>query len=334
MMRASAALALACILACGTTHAQESRLQTSVALPSTSLTFATTYLAADLGLFDDAGLQVKVLDINGVGAPNSVISGAVDFTLTTGSTFSRAAVKGQRLLIIANMIDRPQMEVVLKRSMAEQGGFDPRKPVEERGKLLKGKTIAVDGVFTNLHAWLQLVARKAGLDPEKDLKVTPLPAANMLAAMMAGTVDGFSSSQPWTAMATRDKSGIVLASSFLGDAPEIVPFAYSVLATRPEVCEKRQPVCSAMAKAYVEAARILREEPVRATLTLARRFPDIPQDVLNQAVETIRRSTPEVPAATVEGLQNSETFNVRSGVLKAEDTLKNFDGLFTTKYVQ
>ena len=313
--------------------AQDALESASVSLPSKSLTFSTTYLAQDLGLFTRAGVNMKIVDINGVGAPNAVISGSVEFTLTTGSTFSRAAIKGQRMLIVANMIERPQMELVFRQPLADQLGFDAKSPVETRGKLLKGRTIAVDGIFTNLHAWVQLVARKAGLDPEKDLKVTPMPAPNMLAGVASGVIDGFSSSPPWTTMATQSKAGIVLASSYAGDAPEIIPFAYSVLATRPEVCEQRQSLCEKVVKAYAAAARILHDEPERATAALKARFPDIPDPVLAAAVETIRRSTPERPLVTIEGLQNSETFNVRAGVLKAEETLKSFDGLFTTRFV-
>ena len=134
-------------------------------------------------------------------------------------------------------------------------------------------------------------------------------------------------------MATQSKAGIVLASSYAGDAPEIIPFAYSVLATRPEVCEQRPSLCEKVVKAYAAAARILHDEPERATAALKARFPDIPDPVLAAAVETIRRSTPERPLVTIEGLQNSETFNVRAGVLKAEETLKSFDGLFTTRFV-
>ena len=48
----------------------------------------------------------------------------------------------------------------------------------------------------------------------------------------------------------------------------------------------------------------------------------------------IRRSTPASPKATIEGLENSERFNVSAGVLKAEDTLKSWSGLFTDEFLR
>ena len=307
--------------------------QTSLALPSTSLTFSGAYLAKDLGLFDQNGLDVRLSEINGVGAPNAVLSGAVDWTLTTGSTFARAAVRGQRMLIVANMIERPQMELVMARPLAERLGFNATAPLEERGKLLRGRTIGIDGVFTNLHAWVQIVARKAGLDPDKDLRVTPLPASNMLAAMAAGTIDGFSSSLPWTVSPVMDGSGVMLASSFAGDVPEIIPFAYSVLVTRPQVCAERRILCVKMAHAFAEAARILREDKPRALAALRKRFPQMAEAVLAASLDAIARSTPALPEATIQGLENSETFNLVAGVLKPDERLKSYDGLFTAEFL-
>ena len=330
-VRTGALLAVALLVGDGARA--EANLHTSLALPSTSLTFSGAYLAKDLGLFEKNGLDVKVLDINGVGAPNAVLSGAVDFTLTTGSTFARAAVRGQKMLILANMIERPQMELVLSKPIAERLGFDGAASVAQRGRLLKGRTIGIDGVFTNLHAWVQLVARKAGLDPDKDFKVTPLPAANMLAAMATGTIDGFSSSLPWTISPVMDGSGVILASSFAGDAPEIIPFAYSVLVTRPAVCVENRALCAKMTAAFAEAARILRNDQPRALATLRLRFPQISEPVLKASLEMIARSTPALPEATIQGLENSETFNVAAGVLKPDDKLKTYDGLFTTEFL-
>lgn len=37
---------------------------------------------------------------------------------------------------------------------------------------------------------------------------------------------------------------------------------------------------------------------------------------------------------TLEGIRNNETFNVMAGLLKPEEALKSFDGLFTDKYVK
>ena len=61
-------------------------------------------------------------------------------------------------------------------------------------------------------ALVQLVAKKAGLDPEKDIRVAPMPAPNMPAAMAAKSIDGFSSSLPWTIGEVAEGKAVMLAS--------------------------------------------------------------------------------------------------------------------------
>lgn len=309
------------------------RLETSIALPTTSLTFSTTYIAQDLGFWDKQGLAVKVVVIVGVGAPNAVIAGSVDFTLTTASTFARAAERGQRELIIANTLDRPMMEVVLRKDLAEAGGFDPAAPLADRAKLLRGRTMAVDGIYTNIHAFLQLVARKGGLDPETDLNVAPMIAPNMPAAMAAKAIDGFSASLPWTVAAVATGQAVLVASSPRGDLPELLPFAYSVLMTRPAVCTDHPAICERMAAGYAAAGTFLREHPQAAVPILKKRFPNIADDMLHRSIETVRAATPPQPKVAPVALENSEHFNVAAGIIKPDAMLKSFAGLYTNSFV-
>ena len=50
----------------------------------------------------------------GVEAVNAVIAGSADFTVSTGPVFCAPMRKGQPLLAIANLIDKPLVEMVLR----------------------------------------------------------------------------------------------------------------------------------------------------------------------------------------------------------------------------
>jgi NitT/TauT family transport system substrate-binding protein len=303
-------------------------------LPSTSLTFSSAYIAQDQGFWAKEGLEVKMVNIAGVGAPNAVIAGSVDFTLTTASTFARAAARGQRMLVIANLLERPMMELVLRKDIVTGAGLDAAAPLAERAKALRGRTIGVDGVYTNLHAFLQLVARKGGLDPETDLRVAPLTAPNMPAAMAAHSIDGFSSSMPWTVGAVAAGQAVMIASSPRGDLPELLPFAYAVLMTRPELCRDHRAVCERMARGFIAAAAFIRSQPDALLPILKKHFPDIADDVMIEAIATIRSATPEKPVVTQAALENAERFSVNAGMVKPEEKLQSFDGLFTDEFVR
>jgi NitT/TauT family transport system substrate-binding protein len=306
---------------------------TILALPTVSLTFTAVYVAQDLGLWEKQNLTVKSVVIQGVGSPNAVIAGSVDFTVTTASTFGRAAARGQRLLVIANLLNRPMMELVLSKSVADAAHFNPEAPLAERAKILKGKIIAIDGVATNLHAYAQLVALRGGLDPDKDMQFAPMASTNMPAALKSRAIDAFTASLPWTIDAVQSGAAVMVASSPRGDLPEMLPFNYAVLMTRPSLCSDQRPICEKMGHGIAQAMQFVREQPDETLAIVKTRFPQMSDQILAASLATIRNATPETPTPMLDGFENSENFNVNAHVLKPEERLKSFDGLYTDEFV-
>src|SRR5205085_8307083 len=137
-------------------------------LPTPTHSFSSAFNADDAGFYKKESLKLSHRTIVGVGAPNAVIAGSADFTIGTGPVFLRAAAKGQRMLAIANLVDRPLVELVLRKDVADAAGITPTMPLAERAKALAGKTIGIQGVGSIIHAWERLVASRAGLDVEQD----------------------------------------------------------------------------------------------------------------------------------------------------------------------
>jgi ABC-type nitrate/sulfonate/bicarbonate transport system substrate-binding protein len=314
--------------------AQTKALETSIALPTISLTFATSYIAEDAGIWEKEGLKVTTRLISGVGAPNAVIAGSIDFTLMTGSTFARAAVRGQRMFAIANVVDRPMVEFVLRKDVAEAAGIKPGMTLANRAKALRGKTIAVDGVQSAVHAFMMLVARKGGVDPEKDIRLSPMAPASMLPALTNKGIDGYAASLPWTTQALARGDAVMLASGPGGDLPEYTPSAYIVLATRPQVCQEQRALCERMARSFKAAAQFINEKPEAALDLLKKRFRQMDPALVAAAFAVSRAATPKDVRISAKSLDNSQQYNVNAGVLKAEDLLKSYDGLFTDEFVK
>ena len=133
-----------------------------LAVPNVALTFAPGYLAEDLGLFAKHGLNVKSVVITGIGSANAVISGSADFAQISGATLTRAAARGQRLLGIVSTLNRPTIQIVLRKEIAAAAGFDPKATLEQRAQLMRSRTIAVDSINSVIHAYVLLLARRAG----------------------------------------------------------------------------------------------------------------------------------------------------------------------------
>ena len=64
------------------------------------------------------------MQITGIGAINSVISGSSHFAQASASSFGRATARGQKLIAIATTIDRPFAQIVLRKEIAQAAGFD------------------------------------------------------------------------------------------------------------------------------------------------------------------------------------------------------------------
>src|SRR5207253_708794 len=153
---------------------QAQDIEILMALPAPTLTFSSSFIAEDAGFYKKEGLKVSHRILVGVASPNAVIAGSADFTIGTGPVFLRAAAAGQRLFAIANLIDKPLVELVLRKDVAEAAGINDKMPLAERAKALKGKTIGIQGVGSIVHAWERLVAARGGLDVEKDVRIAPM----------------------------------------------------------------------------------------------------------------------------------------------------------------
>ena len=122
-----AAAALVILLAAPVRAEDAKPAEIVLANPAISLSFSASYLAEDLGIFKKNGLDVKMIEVAGVGALNAVISGSADFGQPSSLSVTRAAQKGQRLLAIAETSNKPIIQVALRKEFADAGGFDAKR---------------------------------------------------------------------------------------------------------------------------------------------------------------------------------------------------------------
>lgn len=304
-----------------------------IALPAPTLTFSSPFLAEDAGFYKKEGLNVTHRMLVGVAAVNAVISGSADFTIGTGPVFLRAAAQGQRLLAIANLIDRPLVEMVMRKDVYEALNINDKMSLAQRAKLLKGKTIAIQGVGSIIHAWERLVAARGGLDPENDVRIAPMDPPAMLAALETKAVDGFTTSLPYTTQAVLRGSAVMFASAAEGAAPDLIPFAYGLVATKPATCQTDRDKCVRVVRALAEANQMIREKPQAALDILRNRFKQMDPAVLTAAWKTVSQAHAANLRVTEPELAHSEKVNLEAKLLDPKDKLKSYDGLYTDKYL-
>ncbi|MCC6947260.1 MAG: ABC transporter substrate-binding protein [Bradyrhizobiaceae bacterium] len=336
MFRKVSATISAAALALGfaASTAKSQAIDVIMALPAQTLTFASVYVAEDMGFLKKEGLNVSFRNLVGVASPNAVIAGSADFTYTTAPVFLRAAAKGQPLFAIANLLDKPMVEIVLRKDVAERIGITENMPLAERAKRLKGLTIAIQGVGSIVHAWERYVVAKGGLDVENDVRIAPMDPPAMLPALENKAVDGYTTSMPFTTQAVLKGSAIMLASS-VTDAPELIPFAYGLLYTRPEVCQKSREMCARMARAFQGAAKMIQEQPDKVfEEVLKKRFAKMEPELLKAAWDVTQKAHAKDIRVNKAMLDNSQKVSIDAKLLEPADVLKNYDGLYTDEFLK
>src|SRR5262249_39212163 len=305
--------------------------EVSLAYPNVAFTFSAAYLAEDLGLFAKHGLRLKPLLVSGPGSTNAVISGSADFALASTTVQTRAAARGQRLLSIVNPTDRPIVQIILPKALASN--FAPEAPLAVRPRLVRGRTIACDAIGSILHGYPLMLAKRAGFDAN-EMRISPMAPPTALAAFQARQIDGFAMSMPWPIGPVLEGSATLIASGPDGDPPDMTPFGNATIITKPETCERRKSVCQKMGRAITEAVAYLHDRPAAPLALLKKRFSTLDDKVLAAGFELIRKSTPRSPMTLRAALENGEIYSIEAGLLKAEDKLKSYDGLYTDEYVK
>jgi sulfonate transport system substrate-binding protein len=305
-----------------------------ISLPADVMQFLAVYAAQQEGFWKEQGLDVDTVLITGIGAFNSVVSGSADFSVSSGAALTRAAAHGQRMLAIANLIDKPVWVLVVRKEVAEAAHFDPNAPLATRAKILAGKKIAVDGFNSIVHGYLRVLAKAGGVDPDSGLTVASLAPAETLAAFARGAIDGFVNGPPWPQQVLQDGSAVEVASPLAGDPDWIAPNGSGVIVTRPEFCVQHRSICVKMGRGLREGAQFIHNQPDAALVLLKRHFDKIDPAVVERAFKAVVIGTPVPPLMTEQVLANSERLNIDAGLEKSEEKLKSYDGLFTDEFVK
>ena len=306
---------------------------TTLAMPAVTILFLAEYVAEDMQLWPQEDLDVKIVFIAGVGAMNSVISGSSDFSFSSGASIDRAAAHGQKLLTVATLNDQVGQYVVIRKDIADAAHFDATAPLSIRAKILKGHTFAMGGVNSIADAYLRVVAMAGGITAD-EMTITPMQPDEFLAAYARKTIDGFSFGPPWPQQTIAEGTSVIVANGAAGEPKEISPFASAILVTRPQFCVDHHSICAKMGHSMVEAVNIIETRPEDALAVLKKRFATMDPSVLAASFAAVKTMTPVPPVTSARMLANSDLVNVEAEIIKPEDKLASYDGLFDNQFVQ
>ncbi len=306
----------------------------TLSLPADGIHFLALYAAEDFHFLEQQGLEVKTVFIAGIGSFNAVVSGSAEFSVGSGASLARAAARGQRMLAIANMSSRPTWNVVVRKEVAEAAHFDRNAPLADRAKILKGLRMGVGGINTVAHAYLKVIAKTGGIDPDQGMVVAAMQPPDIIAAMTRQAIDGFVDGPPWPQKTDDDGMTVTVAEGIAGDPSWLAPVGSGLIITRPQLCIDHRSMCMKMGQAVAQGAKFIHEHSDEALASLKKRFPQFDEKTLARSLVVVQKATPSPPIVEEAAIVNSDKVNVEAGLMKPDEMLKSYDGLYTAEFVK
>jgi ABC-type nitrate/sulfonate/bicarbonate transport system substrate-binding protein len=268
-----------------------------VAIPDMiSPSYFPAIAAVELGFFRDEGMDARLELLYPVTRTYEELrEGRLDFVggAAHAPLYAFPGWKGCKLL--AALAQNMYWFLVVRKDLA------PR-----RGDLsvVKGLRIgAAPGPVDGLRRML----REAGIDPERDLKIGPVPgwaSAGASFGLMAahaleeGKLDGFWANGMGAEVAVRGGIGTLVLDARRGDGPAAArDYTFAALVTTQQKIDREPDLVAAAVRALVRAQQALRQDPARATAVGKRLFPATEAGLI---AELVRRDAPFYDAAITE----------------------------------
>ncbi|MGH7951586.1 MAG: CmpA/NrtA family ABC transporter substrate-binding protein, partial [Limisphaerales bacterium] len=231
-------------------------------------------MAQELGLFKKYGLNVILSrELGWATIRDKIIHRELDAAhAVAGMPFAATLGLGsiQCDCLTALVLNLHGNAITLSNDLWERG---VRDGASLRNEILKarGKKVFTFGVvypFSSHNFLLRGWLARAGIVPDRDVRIVVVPPPQMVANLKAGHLDGFCVGEPWNSVAVQSRAGWTIAASAELDAghPE------KVLMVRRDFAEKRNVEHLALIAALLEACEFCNapENHEQIIATLAR----------------------------------------------------------------
>jgi NitT/TauT family transport system substrate-binding protein len=246
----------------------------------TLVLWSVDYLSEDLGLYKDEGLAVKRVPLlGGPVALQGLLSGAGAGNISTPGEMLGAIAKRQPVKALMSHTNLTAATLVVSKAFAAKLGVTAEDPAADRVAALakaKGARYGITTPGSQTDGFTRMALAQAGLNPDKDARIVPLQnAANSLAALQNGRIDGFMALSPVTENAIIKLGAVPLLAVTKGDVKDAYKLQGQTLMARAADIEAHPELYTKLVRANVRALKSLLDDPDKARDTLrAKRFAD------------------------------------------------------------
>jgi len=295
----AAALAAALL----TVRADASATKIRIGVPEReNIQFLALWTALGAGDFAAEGLDVELVV---AGAPNQsgqlLLRGEADLALLQPPIYLGLIAQRQPIVLFANLLANDPINLVVRSDVAARLKLDPRAPLGERLHALKGLRI---GVANEPPRRLRVLLALAGMDADRDIRMTIIPGEEQVAAFAGGAVDALYTHTPHLEDAIVAHGGVVLVNQSAGEVPPLSAGEIHTLGATRAYADAHPDVLVAATRAIARAEHLLHRDTgavVRALVAAGIHAPT-PKH-LSTIVELYRAAVPETPRVSASAIE-------------------------------
>jgi len=322
--------ATALLLTAHSVFAQSNRVV--VAQGTDSLIFLAGYVAKAKGYFAEEGLEGDVrIFRGGVQALAAVMSKDADVYLGPPSTAMKAIKAGQDVTVFGNVMDQIPTNIVIQGDVARAKGITKTSSMADKIKALKGLTLGVNAAGSAPEQVLKFTLRTAGIDPEKDVTISPVGAATaLIGSFEQKRIDGFAFSSPASDIAVEKFGGLMVVNYAKGEYEPLRGFLYLGLISRTDWLKENPDRAARTVRTFGKALRLIHEKPDEARAAVRTFFKNMEEEPFNQGFAANAAAMPETPRISRHSVELNRDF------LQAVENIKldvDVDRVYTNQYV-
>ena len=215
-----------------------------------TLLYLPANMAIEANYFDELGLKVEIVELGAsTESLQAVAAGSADIAVVSLSQTLAARTAGAPVRAISMVTTPMAVQIVIKKSIANELNLSETSSPEERARAFKGRTIGISSPGASTDRVARFLMDSVGLNPDKDAKIVPLGGSSeAVAAFVRGSVDILVYSSPVTEKAALEGEGVSLVNVAAGDIPALDNFDSAVAVANANEVKKNPSkyVCYAM----------------------------------------------------------------------------------------
>jgi len=267
-----------------------------------NLQYLSFWVAYGAGLFTAEGIDVDLVVPD---APNQsgmiLMQKRVDVSLLQPPVYLGMIHEHHPFALFASLLANDPINLLVRGDVARRLKLDPKAPLVDRLKAIKGLKI---GVAPEPPRRLRVLYASVGMDADQDLQIVLRRADDQIEALTSGVVDALYTHTPVLEDALVRHGAMLLVNQSSGEVPPIANGQVHTLAATREYIKSRPDVIAKVTRAIARAQQLIHRDTAATIDALGKAGIAAPSRQHLETIVNLYRpaipTTPQVSAALVE----------------------------------